>query len=230
MAAAAAVVLGGSIANAAPLVNVEVLGSYNGGAYSSDLSNVPSGSQIAIEVVGVESPNGTNYTSGSTNITINSVGPADGFGSMSYNLTDSANGATISNVALQNSYNTGTGNTPGTVAGGTLTGARPILAAGDTDAFTVFETGTLTVGSLATTESLTPTFGGATSGAKINSGANSLVLNATSYANGEFSLSGLTISGSDVSAVPAPAAVPGCVALLSLGGLVALRRRFRKIA
>ena len=234
-AAVAALLISGGVANAASLVNVEVLGSADGGAtWSQSLTNVAANSSILFEVVGVESAIGTNYTFGSTNITINSQGTGDGFGSMSYNLTDSDGGA-ISSVALQNGYNGGNGPSAGTISGTgtTLTGARPILSTTALDTFTVFETGTLTVGSLGSTETLTPTFGGTTSGAKVNTtngvGGNSLVLNTTSLNNGEWSLSGLTIAA-ETSPVPSPAVIPAGATLLSLAGIAALRRRFNAIA
>ena len=157
--------------DAAALVNVQILGSYNGSAFTANLVSVPAGAQVSFEVVGQIATVGTQNTHVTGGIT--SLTSADGIGSLSYNLTDSDGGA-INAVALASAFTLGSGQSAGTISGNgqSVTGARPIGANGTFAGATspvILETGTLTIGSLTSTETLSAVFGGTTSGARINS-------------------------------------------------------------
>ena len=225
VAAAAASVLASAIqtVHAAPLINVQILGSYNGGPLTANLVNVPAGGQVSFELVGQIAPVNTQNTHVTGGIT--SLSSADGIGSLSYNVTDSDSGV-ISALQLSSDFSQGSGFAAGTIAanGHSVTGARPIEANGSFAGATsqvVLETGTLTVGSLTTAETLSAVFGGTTSGAKINSGTKSLVISTTTETSSDpyVGFAPLTIAAATV---PEPASM---TLLCVVGGALLKRRR-----
>jgi hypothetical protein len=233
--AAAAAALPGLV-KAAPLVNLQIMGSSDQGKTYSSTMQVVAGQTYDFEVIGQLAPVGT--TNGSTTIT-QEVAGSDGIGSLSFNLIDSgANGLQISfgsDAAVVGTFAAGTGARPGTLAstnGGTnneLSANRPVNPNGTFNAINgsplVVETGSFTANSGANgaSSSLIGTFAGALSGIKINGGASKPITSGTeSGADPMESIAPLDLTTAG-SSVPEPASM----AVFGVGmlGLLARRRR-----
>jgi hypothetical protein len=241
--AAATVALPCSV-HALPLLNLQLLGSSDGGlTYTSNLQ-VVQGQTYDFEVVGELAPVGTVNTHG----TITSETPGfDGIGSTAYNLTnDPTNPLQINFVSatLQGTYATGNGSRPGTpTATGSgnkndnaLLSARPInpngvnTAVGHQD---VIETGTFTV--TAAPASSTTTVVGSYDGTVISD----IVINSSSTSLGNtVVMSGATETSSDpvqsiapltLTASASPVPEPASAALFAAGALGLLIRRRRPV-
>lgn len=232
-ACATAVLLSGAAAKGAALVNLQILGSTDGGStYSSSLTVNP-GQTIAFEVVGQIAPLGTSNTR-SPATTITSLVPGtDGINSLAFNLNDSDSGTFNTGLALGSGWNGGSGFGVGSVNGNTLTDVRPIQAPGvfvGATASSIILTGTFTAGTLASPETLGGSWAttGTTSGSfKVNGGASSKIVSTTTEGSTDpfIGFSALTLTTGEASPVPSPAVVPASILLAGMFGLLRLKRR-----
>jgi hypothetical protein len=224
--AAASLTLASAL-NAAPQINLSILGSKDGGStYSSNVDVVP-GQLVLFEVVGQLAPAGTVNSHGNTTSLVSGT---DGINSLSFNLNDSDGGA-FSNLQFVNGWNGGSGFSTGTVNGSTLTDVRPIQSPGvfvGSTSPSVILTGSFTAGNFSgfSTETLSGSWAttGTTSGAfKINGGTNKIITTTTEGSTDPFvGFSTLTL------ATPTPE--PGSIALAGLASLGLLSRRSKRRA
>src|SRR5579859_5327965 len=92
----------GGVANADPLVDLQILGSKTGaaGSYTSSLSGLSASQTVFVEVLGQLAPIGTANPLHSKTITsISSTANVDGINGVAFNLID-GDSATFSNIAL----------------------------------------------------------------------------------------------------------------------------------
>lgn len=223
--------------HAAPLLNLQLLGSTDGVNYTSSLQ-VVAGQTYDFEVIGELAPVGTVNSHGT--ITSETAG-IDGIGSTAYNLTGDPSSALQINFAsaiLVGTYATGNGNRPGTpTATGSgkndnaLLSARPInpnlvnTAVGHQD---VIETGTFTVtaGPVGSTTTVVGTYdNNVVSGISINGGQVVPFFSTTETSSDPIqSIAPLTLTAS-ASPVPEPASA----ALFAAGALGLLIRHRRPV-
>ena len=245
---AASTLMIGAAANAAPLVNLSILGSTSQtGSYSSSLSNLTNGETIWVEVVGQLAPVGT--VDGTHTITsLNTA--TDGITSLSFSLTGTP-GTVFDSSALANStsavpttgLNTSIGHSAidwssangnaGTINSASVTNIRPSI--NGTDAGTVVTSDVIWEGSLTIengTTTVTGAWGSTTGGFKYNGGTSGLISGTTEgSANPNVGYSALTLNEAESSPVPAPSVLGGFAAVLAIMGVFgAARRRGGRIA
>jgi hypothetical protein len=245
---AASTLMIGAAANAAPLVNLSILGSTSQtGSYSSSLSNLTNGETIWVEVVGQLAPVGT--VDGTHTITsLNTA--TDGISALSFGLTGTA-GTVFDTAALASSMSqvpttgtnttggaainwaSGSGSSAGTIANNQVTGIRPTISG--TDAGTVVTSDVIWEGSLTIengTTTVTGAWGSTTGGFKYNGGTSAIISTSTEGGSTPYvGYSTLTLNEAESSPVPAPSVLGGFAAVLAIMGVFgAARRRGGRIA
>lgn len=231
-------------ASAAPLFNIAVEASLTpAGPYSSTVTAVP-GATYYFRVIGQESALNTSNTQSGTTRTITSYGTNDGSNSLSFNLADaganpsqasftSVSLATPSTVpAASKSWNGSSSANAGTIAsadGGasnTVTGIRPIHAAGEFSGGSVsdvIEIGQFTISPnnilSGLSSQIAATFGGTLSTLRINNGT-AIAINSTTEGGSDPVLSFTPLT---LSTVPEPTTL--ALAGLASFGLLGRRRK-----
>jgi len=250
--AASAAVCTATLAHAAPLVNVQVLGSTtNGSNYSSTLTGVTPGETVYYEVVGQIAAPGTsneNGYEGPPPFVVGTQTSVDGINSISLDLADSS-GAALPAPSLTSPFMQGTGASTGAVTGSTVNGIFAIQQPGNFTGGTSpvqFMTGSFTAGT-ATSDTLAASFDSVINKYAgfqyndLNSGQTALAAvpdtenrqTATADGNLPFDpfvgFTPLTITeGSPV--VPAPRVIPALGALVCGLGIFGFVRRRHQIA
>jgi autotransporter-associated beta strand protein len=191
---AAASLLSAAVAKAAPLVNIQVLGSLTGnaGSYSSSPLTVTNGETVYFEVEEQLAGNGTTNTVGSTTLLLgNQVAPTDGLNSLSFNLGGNSSGITINqaSLALVNGWGNNTLlSSTGNATTGSLVGAVAAQNAGvevGAVSESVMLTGNFTVGAFTSNTLVGSLYTGAgsTLGGRVFASTN----NGSSYSTKSFS-------------------------------------------
>jgi hypothetical protein len=205
---------------AAPIFNVQIFGSSDGGATFTNSVVAGSGTTIQFEVVGQLNTTGTSNTQSGTKTLTSEVAGTDGANSLGFDLANSGTG-TFSGLALGSGWNGGSGQSAGTVSGSVITGVRPIQApgvfVGINGSPSVILTGSYTVGTPGTIGALESASGSL----KFNNGSGSALVSSTDSTKTD-----PYIGYSTMTVALAPE--PSTLGLLSMGAFAVLLRRRRK--